>query len=403
MKTIVSVTPIAVEGDSRTFKEAASFARLGYRSIVVEGGHSAFSRQGLPFELVSVGGPAGASGLATAPAKNHRAVVEMLRRFYGPLRWLRGVNAERRRTTPLLPSADLYVLHEYAQYPAVRAACRRHGVHFVYDAHDLYSTLISEQRLQPYFSRSAHELKGIMERRCVRSAAACITVAPRLAELQRERFGRSFSVVRNAHDPRLDRATDVSVRQASRAVPDDVLAVVIGNAKPAIAFPKTLEAIAQLPAGAGVHLACVGRGYERFAGEVERLGLGDRVSFTGAVAPVEVASFLRDADLALALYTPTNISVFNALPNGFFQAVAAGLPMIYAPLPEIEALAERYDLGVEADPTDSAAVAAQISSLAADRPRLEELRSNATKAAPELSWEHEETALAEVVERAMGA
>ncbi len=163
-----------------------------------------------------------------------------------------------------------------------------------------------------------------MERHCVRSAAACMTVAPRLAELQQQRFGRQFAVVRNAHDPRLDSPIDVSVREASGVGADKLLAVVIGNAKPAIAFPKTLEAIALLPDDAGVHLACVGRGYERFAGEVERLGLGEQVSFVGAVAPVEVASFLRDADLALALYTPTNISVFNALPNGFFQAVAAG-------------------------------------------------------------------------------
>ena len=37
MKTIVSVTPIRIDTDSRTFKQAASIAHFGYNSIVVEG------------------------------------------------------------------------------------------------------------------------------------------------------------------------------------------------------------------------------------------------------------------------------------------------------------------------------------------------------------------------------
>ena len=51
--TIVTVTPLAVENDSRVFKQAASVARFGYRSIVVEGGKSEFSGTDLPFQLHS--------------------------------------------------------------------------------------------------------------------------------------------------------------------------------------------------------------------------------------------------------------------------------------------------------------------------------------------------------------
>ena len=36
MKVIVSVTPLQVAADSRTFKIASSFSRFGYHSIVVE-------------------------------------------------------------------------------------------------------------------------------------------------------------------------------------------------------------------------------------------------------------------------------------------------------------------------------------------------------------------------------
>ena len=76
--------------------------------------------------------------------------------------------------------------------------------------------------------------------------------------------------------------------------------------------------------------------------------------------------------------------------------------MIYAPLPEIAALAERHGLGVTADPTDPATVTAQITALAADRPRLDELRANVARAAPELTWEREEQTLVALVRDALG-
>lgn len=53
--TIVSITPLKVQADSRTFKQAASVARFGYTSIVVEGQRSNFAEQELPFELRTVG------------------------------------------------------------------------------------------------------------------------------------------------------------------------------------------------------------------------------------------------------------------------------------------------------------------------------------------------------------
>ncbi len=37
MSTVVSFTPLPVAADSRTFKEASSFARFGHRSVVIEG------------------------------------------------------------------------------------------------------------------------------------------------------------------------------------------------------------------------------------------------------------------------------------------------------------------------------------------------------------------------------
>ena len=55
MTTIVSVTPLRVQEDSRTFKIAASFATFGHESVVVEGQPSSLDRAELPFRLISMG------------------------------------------------------------------------------------------------------------------------------------------------------------------------------------------------------------------------------------------------------------------------------------------------------------------------------------------------------------
>ena len=54
MTRIVSVTPTAVERDSRTFKHAASLAQLGYESVALEGLPSQMRSAELPFALVSM-------------------------------------------------------------------------------------------------------------------------------------------------------------------------------------------------------------------------------------------------------------------------------------------------------------------------------------------------------------
>ena len=109
-----------------------------------------------------------------------------------------------------------------------------------------------------------------------------------------------------------------------------------------------------------------------------------------------------EEECAALLSTRGFVSVLNALPNGFYQAVSAGLPMVHSPLPEIAALAERYELGLAADQSDPAEVAAQVGRLASDREALALFRANSERAAGELTWEREEQRLAEVVEGVMG-
>lgn len=71
LKTIVTLTPMSVQSDSRTFKQASSVSRFGYHSVVVEARTSPNLREGedLAFQLRSAGDAAPAPGSAVADAE----------------------------------------------------------------------------------------------------------------------------------------------------------------------------------------------------------------------------------------------------------------------------------------------------------------------------------------------
>ncbi len=116
--------------------------------------------------------------------------------------------------------------------------------------------------------------------------------------------------------------------------------------------------------------------------------------FLPPVPPAEVKSFIAGADAAAILYWPITSNFLNALPNRLYQAIAAGLPLLYPEtMRAIRALCEEHDVGVPIDPRDADSVLAGIRRLLDDPRELERLRANARQAADQVSWEREEAKL----------
>jgi glycosyltransferase involved in cell wall biosynthesis len=84
------------------------------------------------------------------------------------------------------------------------------------------------------------------------------------------------------------------------------------------------------------------------------------------VAASEVVPFIASADAGLVYYDRHNANYANALPNGFFQSLAAGLPLIYSDLPGMTEEAAPYDLGAPIAPRSAAAVAYAVRRLLDD-------------------------------------
>jgi glycosyltransferase involved in cell wall biosynthesis len=388
MSRVVSLTPAALDRDSRTLKQATTVARLGHESTVVQAVGSDATFPDAPFTVLTLRSMGEAladdSGGGAAAPNPWRSwvdrVAEIAGRVAGPVYFLASWTAFNVTTARRLPAADLYWLHGFEQALAVWLKRRP----YVYDAHDLYAALPFDGRPLARSERWTHRVRLAIERACARRAAVCVTTSATMARACEELLGPPFVVVRNAQDPRLARPSASDVRTASGADPDDFLLVMVAQHKPGTVIPDRLPA--------GVRLAFVGDGYEE---EPARPG----VTFTGSVPPDELAAYIATADAAALLYRPVTANSAGQLVNGLFHAVAAGLPLLLpAHMDAIRELGEEHGLGVVVDPGDPESLAVGIAALRAD---LAALRENVARAAPQLTWEREEKAVAAVLARAL--
>ena len=395
-RTIVAVTPVPLDRDSRTLKQAHSLAAVGYRSLVVAAGRL--------IEVCADGEiPITQEALLSAPSVTERR-MDGLRRANMPwllhaglfVGWL-GVYGIRSILRPLrrLPYADLYILHECSAYPAVALRARLARARFMYDAHDFYSAIEPEARQAIFDRRFVAPFIRMLERSAMRHAAAVITVSDGLARCLAQAYGRTAFVIRNAHDARLDRQQVPELRERFGLTGSELVLVTVGNAKRGQALEQAIAALARLPAR--VHWVFVGSGYETLLPLARFEGVASRVHLTGRLRPDEIVPTMRDADAAVVLYYAYSDNYRYALPNGFFQAMAAGLPQIVPPLPEIRHIALEYGFGMEANPLDPSSLEAAIGRLVDDPDLCASLAKAAGVAYSDLSWPVEEARFLNVV------
>lgn len=410
-KTVISFTPTALEADSRTLKQASSLVRSGARSIVVEGRSSRQSFDRLGIELVSTAEQSGAeppaaklsptasldpnrsAGKTESSVKNAAIFILTLLHLSRKVWW---------RAYGLCPRADVAVLHSFHFLPTALALRARYGTRIVYDAHDFYPEIdvktdangLERGWLQPMYNQ--------FDAITVRSAAAFITVSEGLADLFENRYGRRPAVIRNVHDRRLDfRPLNETVRTRCGIGPDVTLIVTVGNAKKGAAIAQLIQAVSKM--SDRPHIAFVGNGYEGYAPIAEQYGIRDRVHICGAVPADHVVPYIETADIAAIPYFAATDNYRQALPNGFFQSIAAELPLIYPPLEQIRLIADQFDLGILCDMTSADGITAAYYALRDSRSKPDKQDAH-MEAARHLSWEREEvqflTILAESVHSA---
>jgi hypothetical protein len=380
-------------------KIAASFSTRGWDSTIVEGQRSVALPSELSIRVISVrernhdvAGQITNDHLASIfQSENPFISFGLACAFAGRFIWRHRLQVGRR-----IPEANLYYLHSFEDYGAVRRVARRCGARIIYDAHDFYSGIIPLADMPPYRRHYIEPTLNWLERQCVAEADGIVTVGEGVADLMLNRFGRRPTVVQNAHDRRLDTAPRIGLRQMLELSANNTLLVTVGNRKIGQAVTEAVAALAFLPET--VHLALIGKGYESALADAAACGVAGRVHAIEPVSPTEIVPFIRDADIGLVLYWPYSENFRNALPNGFFQVVSAGLPLIHGGLPEISRVCAEKSIGRQVELRQPERIAAALREWLVKPAIFRDQVLRAAAAAEALTWEEEEAVLFQLVD-----
>jgi glycosyltransferase involved in cell wall biosynthesis len=224
------------------------------------------------------------------------------------------------------------------------------------------------------------------ERYVWRVADGYITITAGLAQDMGERFGarKLVSVVpdgtRITADP--GEATTLS-----------------GDSRPVVAYAGhlyawkgvdvLLDALTHLPGVRGVIVG--GHDKEpdlaRLSQQAARLGLSDRVTFTGFVPPSAVAAYLRAARVLVLPNPPSAISTRFTSPLKLFEYMAAGKPIVASDLPSIREVLRDEENALLVMPGNAPALAAGVRRLLDDAALSDRLSRTAATDVRAYTWD----------------
>jgi glycosyltransferase involved in cell wall biosynthesis len=286
----------------------------------------------------------------------------------GPASWIFWPHTVRgwwRTLAQELAPADLYhacgVL-AIAAALAARRRDRREGRSSVVVLDVIDITLRSNNVLR--MPRLVRRLLGRRERAWARAADAYVTVNDDLADEAMARWAlpQRPAVVPNYPEPwdAADGEASDRLRAVTRLPASVRICLFQGRLGPFVGLDEAAEAVLLVPDSALVVMG-FGRGWEASVARDTEPRYAGRHFTLPAVHPDDVASWVASADVVLCTLPPLSYNQRHATPNKFFEAIAAGTPIVLGPdLPAMEGILRREDLGVVARSLAPADIAAAI-------------------------------------------
>jgi glycosyltransferase involved in cell wall biosynthesis len=243
---------------------------------------------------------------------------------------------------------------------------------------------------------SPRKLKRLADREALvwQRADAYVTITAALRDELESRFGSRPRTAVIPDGVRVAQSEDPSARSEERALQRSVGNGwgVVGYAGHLYAWKGVgvlLEAIARLPRARGLIVG--GHSAEpdlaRTKSVAERLGVGDRVTFTGLVEPPRVAQLLTQADVLVLPNPASAISTRYTSPLKLFEYMAAGRPIVSSDLPSIREILRDGVNALLVPPGDPIALASAIDRLLTDPELAARLAHAALGDVPNYSWQ----------------
>ncbi|MCA1747358.1 MAG: glycosyltransferase, partial [Bacteroidales bacterium] len=289
------------------------------------------------------------------------------------------------RRPALLVAVDLDTL------PANFLVSRLRAIPLLYDSHEYFTEvpeLVGRRRVQRVWER--------IEGWIVPKLKNAMAVSGSIAEVYAEKYGTRFITVRNlawSYTPEPYPDFHKSYTSKYKIIYQGALNIGRG-------IELMIDTMAQMD-DTVLFIAGDGDIRNRLERKAEKLGLRDRVVFTGRLSPGELQRITPQCDLGLSLEEDLGLNYRLALPNKIFDYIQARIPVLCSDLPEMSAIVHTYRIGEVCISRDPHQLANQIIGMLQDGDARKQWKSNLEKAAEELCWEREEQKLVGLVQSAI--
>ncbi len=256
------------------------------------------------------------------------------------------------------------------------------GVPIVYDAHEVYP----EQFAIGDRSETWHSFYTKLEKQLIGAALGRLTVCDSIAEYFAAAYGApGFVTILNT--PSLNHLPPESILDRRNATPK---LIYHGSYAAFRGLDEIVNAAARIE-GAQVVFRGIGAYETVLREQVERIGVGGKVSFEPPVAVTELVESASVCDIGLNPFVNVCKNSEFAMPNKFFEYMMAGLALMSSDLVEMRRLTDRLRVGRIFPDLSPRSVADSLNALVADRDAIQTFRSNAYFAARDrYNWETEE-------------
>ena len=279
----------------------------------------------------------------------------------------------------LFRKADIYVSNDLDTLLPCFAASRLFSKPLVYDAHEYFTGQygLPEKRFK-------HRVWKRLEKWLLPEIRHMMTVSESIASLYHKEYGVNPLVIRNVA-PASDHIIPVNRRDmVNRA--DDLLVVFQGaGINPGRGAGELIDAMTLTD---GVMLLIIGSG--DIIGDIRRRvsdrGLEDKVKLVPRMPWEQMMSYTMCCDAGLSLDTDTCLNQRFSLPNKLFDYIAAGIPVVVSPLPEVSAVVNNFKCGIVLGEMTPEAISRALTALRDNRLLLESLKKGAAVARKELTW-----------------
>ncbi len=291
--------------------------------------------------------------------------------------WLR---QEYRLALQILLREKYGLIHanDWSSLPVVARAVQQVGGRVLFDAHEYTPAQLADKLTARLFTLPP---RIYLLRTYQKWITKTITVSEGVKDLYRENFGWSPEVIMNA-----PRYTKSEFRPVG---PDKIHLVHHGAAIPSRHLEDLVHLMKSLDPRFVLNFILVRSdpGYFRYLKSLaEKISPGGIV-FHDAVPPQSLSKMLVKFDIGIPWLRANNLNHLNALPNKFFDFVMAGLGIAILPLPSMQKIVEKHDIGVVAGDQSISQMADALNTLTAER--INRFKQNSLELAKTLNAEQE--------------